>query len=84
MVVGLTTTCAISVYHQLGCEFESSSSRGVVDTTLCDEICQCLVVGQLFSLGTLVSSTNKTDCHNRAEIFLKVALKTSGRFHKKL
>jgi hypothetical protein len=27
-------------------------------------------------LGTPVSSTNKTDCHEINEIFLKVALKT--------
>jgi hypothetical protein len=32
--------------------------------------------GQWFSLGTPVSSTNKTDCHNIAEILLKVALST--------
>jgi hypothetical protein len=29
-----------------------------------------------FSLGTLVSSTNKTDCHDITEILLKVALNT--------
>jgi hypothetical protein len=32
------------------------------------------VTGQWFSPGTLVSSTNKTDCHNITEILLKVAL----------
>ena len=31
-------------------------------TTLCDKVCQWLVTGQRFSLGPLVSSTNKTDC----------------------
>jgi hypothetical protein len=30
----------------------------------------------VFSPGTSVSSTNKTDCHNIAEIMLKVALNT--------
>jgi hypothetical protein len=35
MVVGFTTTYAISTYHHLGCEFESRSG----DTTLCDKIC---------------------------------------------
>jgi hypothetical protein len=30
--------------------------------------------GQLFSPGTLVSSTNKTDLYNITEILLKVAL----------
>jgi hypothetical protein len=34
------------------------------------------MTGQLFSLGTPVSSTNKTDCYNIIEILLKVALKT--------
>ena len=29
-----------------------------------------------FSLGTSVSSTNETDCHNITEILLKVALNT--------
>jgi hypothetical protein len=33
------------------------------DTTFCDRVCQWLVTGQWFSLGTLVSSTNKTDHH---------------------
>jgi hypothetical protein len=34
------------------------------------------VTGRWFSLGTPVSSTNKTDLHNIAEILLKVALNT--------
>jgi len=34
------------------------------------------VTGQLFSPGTPVSSTNKTDRHDIAEIRLKVALNT--------
>jgi hypothetical protein len=33
MVVGLTITNAISAYHHKSCEFESSSWRGVLDTT---------------------------------------------------
>jgi len=49
---------------------------GVLETTLCDEDCQWLAAGQWFSPGTLVSSINKTDCHNIAEILLKVALST--------
>ena len=40
MVVGFTTTCAISAYHHLSCEFETRSWRGVLDTTLCDKVCQ--------------------------------------------
>jgi hypothetical protein len=34
------------------------------------------VTGQWFSQGPLVFSTNKTDCHDIAEILLKVALNT--------
>ena len=52
------------------------SWRGVLDTTLCDKVCQWLVTGWWFSPGTLVSSTNKTDHHKITEILLKVALST--------
>ena len=38
--------------------------RGVVDTTLCDNVCQWLAAGQWFSPGTLVSSTNKMPRYN--------------------
>ena len=34
------------------------------------------MTGRWFSPGTLVSSTNKTDCHDITEIFFKVALNT--------
>jgi hypothetical protein len=34
------------------------------------------VTGRWFSPGTPVSSTNKTDCYDIAEILLKVALNT--------
>ena len=44
--------------------------------TLCDKVCQCLATGRLFSPGTLISSTNKTDCHDLTAISLKVALNT--------
>jgi len=37
MVVGFSTTCAISAYHHKSCEFESSSWWGVLDSTLCDK-----------------------------------------------
>jgi hypothetical protein len=42
---------------------------GILDTTLCDQVCQ-------FSPGTSVSSTNKTDRYDITEILLKVALNT--------
>ena len=59
MVVAFTTTCAISAYQHWSCEFESHSWRGVLDTTLCDKVCQWLATGRWFSLGTPVSSTKK-------------------------
>jgi hypothetical protein len=43
--------------------------------TLCDKVVW-LSAGLWFSPGAPVSSTNKTDCHNIAEILLKVVLKT--------
>jgi hypothetical protein len=50
-----------------------SLGRGVLDTTLCDKICQLFAAGWWF---TLVSSTNKIDRHDVTEILLKVALNT--------
>ena len=76
MVVGFTTTCAISAYHNLSCEFEPHSWRGVPDTTLCDKVCQFLVTGRWFSPSTLVSSSNKTDRHDVTGILLILALNT--------
>ena len=42
MVVGFITTCtyAISAYRHQSCEFEPRSWRNVLDTTLCDKVCQ--------------------------------------------
>ena len=40
MVVGFTTACVISAYHHKSCEFEHRSWRYVLDTTLCDKVCQ--------------------------------------------
>ena len=48
----------------------------VLNTTLCDKICQWLVTGLWFSPWTLIYSTNKTDSHDTTEILLKVALNT--------
>ena len=50
------------------------SRRGVLDTTLCDKVCQGLAVGRCFSRGTPDSSTNKTDSLNITKILLKVEL----------
>jgi hypothetical protein len=48
--------------------------RGVLDTTLCDEVCQWLATGQWFSPSTPVSYTNEIDRHDITEIFSKVSL----------
>ena len=42
MVVGFITTYAISAYQHQCYEFESSSWRGVFDTTLCGKVFQRL------------------------------------------
>ena len=53
----------------------NSLRQGLLDTTLCDKVCQSLGTGQWFSPGTPVSSTNKTDHHDIAiYILLKVAV----------
>jgi len=40
MVVGFTTTYAISAYDHSSCEFQSRSWRGVLGKTLSDKVCQ--------------------------------------------
>jgi uncharacterized protein (DUF4213/DUF364 family) len=40
MIVGIITTNAISACHYSSCEFETCSWRDVLDTTLCDKVCQ--------------------------------------------
>jgi hypothetical protein len=45
-------------------------------TALCDKVCWWLEAGLLFSPGTPVSSTNRTDRYDIAELLLKVALNT--------
>jgi len=49
---------------------------GITLVIYVDKVCQWLATGQWFSPGPLVSSTNKTDCHDIIEILLKVALST--------
>ena len=48
----------------------------MIDTILCDQVCQWLAVGRWFSVGTPVSSIDITDRHDIAEILLKLALNT--------
>jgi hypothetical protein len=52
--------------------------RGVVDNTLCHKVCQWLAAGRWFSLGTSVSSTNKTDRHDITVILNTLALNTKN------
>jgi hypothetical protein len=49
---------------------------GVLDTPLCDKVCQWLATGRCFSPGTPVSSTNRTDSHDITEILLKNVVST--------
>jgi hypothetical protein len=49
-------------------------SNVLIQNGCCDKICQLLAAGQWFSPDTPVSSTNKTECHDIAEIFLKMVL----------
>jgi hypothetical protein len=50
--------------------------RGVLDTTLCDKVCQWLAQVRGYFPGIPVSSANKTDRQDITEILLKVALNT--------
>ena len=66
----------VSIYIDYRCKFESCSWHGVLDTALCDKVCQWLETCRWFSPGPLVSSSNKTDRHDITEIRMKVALTT--------
>ena len=57
-------------------EFRTLKKNVVLDTTLCDKVCQWLAAGLWFCPGTTVTSINKTDHHDITEILLKVALNT--------
>jgi hypothetical protein len=51
---------AIAKYITIAsCEFEPHSWRGVLDTTLCDKVCQWLATGRWFSPGTPVSKNKR-------------------------
>jgi hypothetical protein len=52
----MVVVCVISAYHHWSCGFESHSWWGVLDTTLCDKVCQWLGIGQWYSPGAPVSS----------------------------
>jgi hypothetical protein len=76
MVVGFTTTYAISAYHRLCCEFKPSSGK-----VYSIQHYVIKFVSDLRQLGGVhqvlrFPPPNKTDHHDIAEIFLKVALNT--------
>jgi len=48
----------------LGLRVRIPLRRGVLNTTLCDQVCQWLAAGWWFSPGIPVSSTIKTDRHD--------------------
>jgi hypothetical protein len=54
------SSCEISAYIHLNCDFEPCSWRGVLDTTLCNSL-SVIATGRWFSPGIPVFSTNKTD-----------------------
>ena len=54
------------------CEIESHSCQGVLNTTLCDKVCQCL----WFLLGIPVSFNKTIDCFDITGRLLKVAFNT--------
>ena len=76
MVVGFTTTYAISAYQLMLWVRISIRARC---TTLYDKACQWLATGWWFSPGTPVSSPNKTYLHDITEILLKGALNTKNK-----
>ena len=74
MVVGFTTTYAISAYHHWCCEFESRSARGVQHYVI-------KFVGDLQQIGGFLRVIRfpppiKTDRHDITQILLKVAVNT--------
>ena len=78
MVVGFTITYAINILPQpmLWVRIPQRATCA----TICDKDYQWLATGRWFFYGrpgTLISSTNKTDCRDIAAILLKVALSTT-------
>jgi hypothetical protein len=66
-----------NAYHNVRCE--SRPWQGLLDTTLCDEVCQWFAASRWFSPDSLVSSTSKTDYHDINEILLNVALSNTNK-----
>ena len=60
------------INHHYRCGLEPRSCRGLLNTRLCDTVCQWLTTGRLFSPSTPVSPTNII--LDIIEIWLKMAL----------
>jgi len=56
--------------------YSSPRRRSVLNTTLCDKVCQWLATCLWYFTGTPDSSTQTTDRHDITEILLKVVLNT--------
>ena len=78
IIVRFTTICAISAYHHWKSKFKPCSWKGVLETTLCDTVCQRIAPDRIggFLRVLRFPPTNKTDRHDIAEILLKVVLNT--------
>jgi hypothetical protein len=76
MVVGFTTIYAISPYLHWSCEFEPRSGEVYsIQQYVIKFVSDLRQIVGLYP-GTPVSSTNKIDRHDIAEILLNMALKT--------
>ena len=64
VVVGFTTTFAISAYHHWCCEFESRSDEVFSIQHYVIKNWQWLAAGRWFSPGTVIFSIIKTDLHD--------------------
>jgi hypothetical protein len=74
MAVGFISYLCTQYLSPLTLCVRTPLSRAVLDTTLCDKVCQLYPIGHWFSSGTPVSSTNKIDRHEIIELLLKVDL----------
>ena len=80
MTYFLHRAIVVSVYIlsiELTLWFRIPLRRGELDTALSNKVCQWLVTGRWLSPSTAVSSTNKTDRHDIAEMLLKVTSNTT-------
>ena len=60
--VGFAITCIISAYHHWRFEFKSRWWRGVLDTNLCDKVCQWQVLCLVNSFNHTLALFEQTHC----------------------